>query len=97
MAAQLRPCEDDLGGRDRLALGLGQALRNRLDLGRVDQQRQAPGVVAKGRVRRDQDVLLGGVLDELGVGDAWVTLDLVDGGDDASVLDDGLELVFVSM
>lgn len=38
------------------------------------------------------DVLGGGVLDELGVGEARVALDLVGGGDGAGVLDDGLEL-----
>lgn len=38
------------------------------------------------------DVLLVTVLDELVLGELGVALDLVDGGDDASVLDNGLEL-----
>lgn len=92
MAADLRPGEDHLRGRHRLALRLRQPLGDGLDFGGVDQQGQAEQVVAEGRVRRDQDVLLRGVLDEFRLGETWVAFYLVGGGDDASVLDDGLEL-----
>lgn len=92
VAADLRPGEDDLRGRHGLALGGGQALGDGLDLGRGDQQRQAQRVVAKGRVGREHDALLGEVLDQRQVGQARVALDLVDGGDDARLGDDGLEL-----
>lgn len=92
MAAELGPGEDDLGGGDLLAGG-GQAVGDGLDLGGVDEERHAPAVVAKGRVGGDVDVVLGGKLNEGRVGQAGVALDLVDGGDDARVLDDGLEVL----
>lgn len=92
MAANLGPGQDDLGGGDGLALLLGEALGDGLDLGGVDQQGEAAGVVAKGRVGGDDDALLLGVLNQGVVGQAGVALDLVDGGDDAGGLDDGLEL-----
>lgn len=92
VAADLGPGEDDLGGGDGLALLLGQVLGDGLDLVRVDEQREALGVVAKGGVGGDDDALLGGVVDQGVVGQTGVALDLVDGGDDAGGLDDGLEL-----
>jgi hypothetical protein len=92
VAVEGRPGEDDLGGGDGLALGGAEALGDGLDLGDVDEEREAPGVVAKGGVGSQNDALLLEVCDELGVGEARVALDLVDGGDDAGVLDDGLEL-----
>ena len=93
VAADLGPGEDDLGGGDGLALDLGQAVGDGLDLGDGDQQRQAERVVAERRVGGDEDVLLGAVLDQRVVGDARVALDLVDGGHDAGGFDDVLELV----
>lgn len=92
VAANLGPGEDDLGGGDGLALLLGEALGDGLDLGGVDQQGDAAGVVAKGRVGGDDDALLLAVLNQGVVGQAGVALDLVGGGDDAGGLDDGLEL-----
>lgn len=92
MAANLGPGEDDLGGGDSLALLLGEALGDGLDLGGVDQQGEAAGVVAKGRVGGDDDALLLAVLNQGVVGKTGVALDLVGGGDDAGGLDDGLEL-----
>lgn len=92
MAANLGPGQDDLGGGDGLALLLGEALGDGLDLGGVDQQGEAAGVVAKGGVGGDDDALLLGILDQGVVGQAGVALDLVGGGDDAGGLDDGLEL-----
>lgn len=92
MAANLRPGEDDLGGGDGLALLLGEALGDGLDLGGVDEQGEAAGVVAKGRVGGDDDALLLAVLDQGVVGQTGVALDLVGGGDNAGGLDDGLDL-----
>lgn len=92
MAANLGPGEDDLGGGDGLALLLGEALGDGLDLGGVDQQGEAAGVVAKGRVGGDDDALLLAVLDQGVVGQTGVALDLVGGGDNAGGLDDGLDL-----
>lgn len=92
VAADLGPGEEDVGGRDGAALGGGEALGDGLDLVVDDEQRGADGVVAKGRVGRQDDVLVGGVLDERLVEEARVALDLVDGGGDAGGLDDGLEL-----
>lgn len=97
VAVEGRPGEDDLGGGDGLALGGAEALGDGLDLGDVDEEGEAPGVVAKGGVGGQDDALLLEVCDELGVGEARVALDLVDGGDDAGVLDDGLELGEVSI
>lgn len=92
MAAELGPGEDDLGGGDGLAGGLGETLGDGLDLVGVDEQGHAPAVVAKGRVGGNVDVVLGAELDQRRVGEAGVTLDLVDGGGDTGVLDDGLKL-----
>lgn len=92
MAANLGPGEDDLGGGDGLALLLGEALGDGLDLGGVDEQGEAAGVVAKGRVGGDDDALLLAVLDQGVVGQTGVALDLVGGGDNAGGLDDGLDL-----
>jgi hypothetical protein len=95
-AADLGPGEDDLGGGDLLALGLGEALGDGLDLGGVDEEGQAEAVVAKGRVGGDVDVLGVAVGEEVLLGQLGVALDLVDGGDDTGVLDDGLDLEKVS-
>lgn len=95
-AADLGPGEDDLGGGDLVALGLGEAVGDVLDLGGVDEEGQAEAVVAEGRVGGDVDVLGVAVGDEILLGQLGVALDLVDGGDDISVLDDGLDLPKVS-
>lgn len=92
MAVEGRPGEDNLGGGHGLALGGAEALGDGLDLGDVDEEGETPGVVAKGGVGGQDNALLLEVCDELGVGEARVALDLVGGGDDTGVLDDGLEL-----
>lgn len=97
VAANLGPGEDDLGGGDGLALLLGQVVGDGLDLVGADEQGQALCVVAEGGVGGDDDALLGAVVDQGLVGEAGVALDLVDGGDDAGGLDDGVELLRVSL
>lgn len=92
VVVESRPGENDLRGGHSLALSLGETVGDGLDLGGVDEQRDAPGVVAKGGVGGQDDTLLLEVGNELGVGDAGVTLDLVNGGGDTGLLDDGLEL-----
>jgi hypothetical protein len=92
VAADLGPGEDDLGGGDGLALLLGQVLGDGLDLLGVDEQREALGVVAKGRVGGDDDALLGAVVDQGQVGETGVALDLVGSGDNAGGLNGSLEL-----
>lgn len=92
VAANLGPGEQDVGGGDGLALGGSEALSDGLDLGVDDQERGADGVVAKGGVGSQDNVLLGAELDEGKVEEAGVALDLVGGGDDAGGLDDRLEL-----
>lgn len=42
MVVEGGPGEDDLGGSDLLALGLGEALGDGLDLRGVDEERLAP-------------------------------------------------------
>lgn len=92
VAADLGPGEDDLGGSDRLALLLSQAVSDSLDLVGVDEQREALGVVAKGGVGGDDDALALAVVDQGLVGNTRVTLDLVGSGHDAGSFDDSLEL-----
>lgn len=92
MTTDLGPGENDLGRRDRLALGLGEALGDGLDVGLVDQEGHANVVVSKGGVSRDQDVLLGAVVDHGGVGQPGVALNLVNRRNDTGVVDDSLEL-----
>lgn len=92
VVAENGPGDDDLSGGDGLALGGSETVGNGLDLGGVDEQRDVPAVVAEGRVGCDDDVLLGAVVNQGGVGQARVALDLVDGGDDASGSDDAFEL-----
>lgn len=93
VAAVLRPREDNLSGSHSLALGGGETLSGSLDVRMSNDEGLANTVVAKGRVGSDDDVLLLEVLDQGKVEDARVTLNLVDGRDDASVVDDGLELL----
>lgn len=93
MVVESRPGENNLGGGDLLALGLAEALSDSLDLGGVDEERLAPAVVAEGGVGSQDDSLLLHVLDELGLRETGVTLDLVHGGGDAGILDDLLKLV----
>jgi hypothetical protein len=85
VATHLRPCENDL--RWRCAL----LLRNSLDLGAVDEQRDVKEVVAKSGVGSDVDVLLLGVGDELLAREDRVTLDLVDSRDKAGLLNESLQ------
>lgn len=85
VAADLRPCQDDLRGCGALLL------RNCFDLRAVDEQWDVEEVVAKGGVGGDVDVLLLGVSDELLAGEDGVTLDLVDGGHEASLLNQSLQ------
>lgn len=92
LGSDLRPGEDDLRAVDGFAETLRCILGNRLDLRRVYQQRLADRIVAKGRVGRDVDVLLGAVVDQLGLKQKRVALDLVGGRDDAGGLDDALKL-----
>ena len=91
-AANLGPGEDDLGRSDLGALGLAEAVGNGLDLRAVDEEGNAEVVVAKGRVGGDVNVLLVAVVNELTAGEPGVALDLIDGGDDTGIVDDGLEL-----
>lgn len=90
--ADLGPGEEDVGGADGAALGDGETLGDGLDLVVDEEEGGADGVVAKGRVGGQDDVLVGAVLDELGLEEARVALDLVGGGDDAGGLDDVFEL-----
>lgn len=92
MPAKLAPRQNHLRRRHGLSLRGGQALGDGFDFGSVDQKGDVEQVVPEGGVRGDEDVLGGGVLDELGLREAGVALDLVDGGDDAGVFDDGFEL-----
>lgn len=92
MTTNLRPGQNHLRSGDGLALSLGEALGDGLDLGLIDEQGNADVVVAEGGVGGNEDVLLGAVVDHGGVGEAGVALDLVHGGDNAGVVDDGLEL-----
>lgn len=93
VTAMLRPSQDNLSGSNGLALSGGETLSGSLDVRVGDDEGLADTVVAKGRVSSDDDVLLLEVLDQGKVEDARVTLNLVDGRDDASVVDDGLELL----
>lgn len=86
VAANLAPGEDELSGGDAETVG------DLLDLVGVDEQRHANVVVAKGRVGSQVNALLGAVLDELGLGETGVALDLVDGGGDAGLLDENVDL-----
>lgn len=88
VTADLGPGEDDLGG------GGVDLLGNLLNDVVLNEQGQAETVVAEGGVGGDVDALLLGVLDEGAVLlEEGVALDLVDGGDDAGGVDDGLEVV----
>lgn len=97
VAANLGPGEKNMGRGDSLALGGGQALSGGLDVGVGDEQRGADGVVAKGRVGSDDDVLLGAVVHQLGVQETRVALDLVGRGGDTGGVDDGLELFLIEL
>jgi hypothetical protein len=92
VAANLSPGKENMGGSDSLALGSGQALGSGLDVGVGDEKRSADGVVAKGGVGSDDDVLLVAVLHQLGVEETRVALDLVGRGGDTGGVDDGVEL-----
>lgn len=85
MSTDLAPCQDDLGR------GSALLLRNCLNLWSRNEQRYVEEVVAEGGIGGDVDVLLLGVGDELVAGKDRVTLDLVDGGDDAGLVNEFLE------
>lgn len=87
VAANLAPSQNDL------CRGSADLIGNRLDLGAGDEQRDIEEVVAKGRVGGNMDILLLCKSDELLGAENRVTLDLVDGGDDAGLLDEGLEVL----
>lgn len=92
VATDLGPGENDLGTSDGLAKLLGEALGRGDDVGVGDEEGLANAVVSKGRVGSDVDVLLLAVLDMLFLLEAGVSLDLVDGGNNTGVGDDGIEL-----
>lgn len=93
VVAENRPSNDDLGGGDSLAPGGSESVGNGLDLGVVDEQRDVPAIIAEGRVGCDDDVLLGGVFNQGKVGKARVTLDLINGGDNASGGNDAFQVL----
>ena len=68
VAADLGPGEDDVGTGDGPALLGGEALSDSLDVGVVDVKGLVDRVVAEGGVGGDVDVVLGAVVDELGLG-----------------------------
>lgn len=87
VSTDLAPGKDDLSGCDTLLLG------NSLDLRACDEERDVEEVVAEGGVGGDVNVLLLGVGDELLAGENRVTLDLVDGRDEAGLLNQRLEIL----
>lgn len=93
VATMLRPSEDNLSRSNGLALSSRETLSGSLDVRVSNDEGLADTIVAKGRVSSDNYVLLLEVFDQGKVEDARVTLNLVDGRDDASVVDDGLELL----
>lgn len=92
LSANLGPSEDDLRGCNVNSLGLRQLVGDGLDLGGVDEQRQTEAIVSKGRVGRDVDVILVAEGNHLVLVKLGVALDLIDGGGDARVGDDLLQL-----
>lgn len=93
VAVKLGPGENDLCGSDSLALDLGETLCDGLDLWDVDEQREAEEIVSKCGIRCDDDALFLAVFDQRRVRDSRVSLNLVDGGNNARVLDDCLQLI----
>ena len=87
VATDLCPGEDDLCGRGVETLG------NLLDGLVLDEQGLADHVVAEGRVLGDVDALLAAPLDEVGLEQAGVALDLVGGGGDTGGVDQSLEVL----
>lgn len=87
VATDLGPGEDDLSGA-----GV-EALSDLLDDLVLDEERLADHVVAESRVLGDVDALLAAPLDELGLKETRVALNLVGGGDDTSGVDQSLEVL----
>jgi hypothetical protein len=87
VAANLAPGKDDLSGCSALLLG------DSLDLRPGDKERDVEEVVAKGGVGGNMNVLLLGIGDELLAGKDRVALDLVDGRDKSSLLNQSLEVL----
>jgi hypothetical protein len=87
VTANLGPGEDDLCGGGTDAVG------DLLDGLVGDEQGLTDHVVTEGRVLGDVDTLLTHPLDEVGLEEARVALDLVGGGCDASLVDQSLEVL----
>jgi hypothetical protein len=87
VATDLCPGEDDLCGSGVEALG------DVLDDLVLDEEGLADHVVAEGRVLGDVDALLAAPLNEVGLEETGVTLDLVGGGGDTGAVDEGLEVL----
>lgn len=87
VTANLSPRKDDLCGRSTDTVG---NLRDGLVL---DEQGLTDHVVSEGRVFGDVNILLAAPLDELGLEETRVTLDLIDSGCDTSTVDQSLEVL----
>jgi hypothetical protein len=87
VATNLCPGEDDLCGSGVETLG------DVLDSLVLDEEGLANHVVAEGRVLGDVNTLLAAPLDEFGLEEAGVTLDLVGSGGDTSGVNQGLEVL----
>jgi len=87
VAADLCPGEDDLCG------GGAEAVGDLLDDGVGDEEGLADHVVTEGGVLGDVNALLAAPLDELGLEEAGVALDLVGGGGDTGGVDQSLEVL----
>ena len=85
VTTNLAPGQDNLSWRSALLLG------DSLNFRTCDEKRNVEEVVAKGRVGSDVNVLLLGVSNELLAGEDRVSLDLVDGGNEISLLNEGLQ------
>ena len=87
VSTDLTPGKDDLSRSGAFLLSNGLHLRT------GDQEGDVEEVVAEGGVGGDVNVLLLGVGDELLAGENRVTLDLVDGRDEAGLLNQRLEIL----
>jgi hypothetical protein len=87
VATDLCPGEDDLCG------GSVETLGDLLDDLVLDEEGFANHVVAEGRVLGDVNTLLAAPLDEVGLEETGVALDLVGGGGDTGAVDEGLEVL----
>jgi hypothetical protein len=92
VVAEDRPGYNDLGSSNSLALSSAKTVGDSLHLGSVDKERDIPAIVAESGVCSEDDVLLGAVFNQGEVGDARVTLNLVNGRDHACGSNDAFEL-----